>query len=89
MGCAVPMMHAPPPVNPFLESVALLGVPLAAYNVSGEYSMALAAAERGWLDERAVALETLTAIARAGAGAGIIITYWAKQAARWLLEPST
>lgn len=58
------------------------GVPLAAYNVSGEYSMVKAAAERGWIDERAVALESLTAIRRAGAS--IILTYWAKQAAAWL-----
>lgn len=60
------------------------GVPLAAYNVSGEYSMVKAAAGRGWIDERAVALETLTAIKRAGASA--ILTYWAKDAARWLAE---
>jgi len=58
------------------------GVPLAAYNVSGEYSMVKAAAQNGWIDEQAVALETLTAIHRAGAS--IIITYWAKEAARWL-----
>ncbi len=58
------------------------GVPLAAYNVSGEYSMVKAAAERGWIDERAVALESLMAIRRAGAS--IILTYWAKEAARWL-----
>ncbi len=58
------------------------GVPLAAYNVSGEYSMVKAAAERGWLDEQRVALECLTAIRRAGAS--IIMTYWAKDAARWL-----
>jgi porphobilinogen synthase len=58
------------------------GVPLAAYNVSGEFAMVKAAAERGWIDERAIALETLTAIARAGAG--IVLTYWAKDAARWL-----
>jgi porphobilinogen synthase len=58
------------------------GVPLAAYNVSGEYSMVKAAAAAGWLDERAVALEMLTAIQRAGAG--IILTYWAKDVARWL-----
>lgn len=59
-------------------------VPLAAYNVSGEYSMVKAAAERGWVDERATALESLTAIRRAGAGT--ILTYWAKDAARWLAE---
>jgi len=58
------------------------GVPLAAYNVSGEYSMVKAAAERGWIDEKRIALESLTAIRRAGAG--IILTYWAKDAARWL-----
>ena len=58
------------------------GVPLAAYNVSGEFSMVKAAAARGWLDEKAVALECLTAIRRAGAS--IILTYWAKDAARWL-----
>jgi porphobilinogen synthase len=57
-------------------------VPLAAYNVSGEYSMVKAAAERGWLDEKRIALECLTAIRRAGAS--IILTYWAKDAARWL-----
>ncbi len=58
-------------------------VPLAAYNVSGEYAMVMAAAEREWLDARAAALEMLTAIARAGAD--IIITYFAKDAARWLV----
>ncbi|HEY2892811.1 MAG TPA: porphobilinogen synthase [Pirellulales bacterium] len=58
------------------------GVPLAAYNVSGEFSMVKAAAERGWIDERAVAIESLIAMRRAGAG--IILTYWAKQAAGWL-----
>ena len=56
--------------------------PLAAYNVSGEYSMVKAAAERGWVDEKSVAMECLTAIRRAGAD--IILTYWAKDAARWL-----
>jgi porphobilinogen synthase len=61
---------------------AFPGVPLAAYNVSGEYSMVHAAAERGWLDLRTTALESLTAIHRAGAG--IILTYWAKDVAIWL-----
>jgi porphobilinogen synthase len=60
------------------------GVPLAAYNVSGEYSMVKAAAERGWLNEKATALECLTAIRRAGAS--IILTYWAKDAARWIQQ---
>jgi porphobilinogen synthase len=58
------------------------GVPLAAYNVSGEYAMIKAAADRGWLDERQTALECLMAIGRAGAE--IILTYWAKDVARWL-----
>ena len=58
------------------------GVPLAAYNVSGEFAMVKAAAERGWIDEQAVALESLTAITRAGAK--IILTYWAKDVAQWL-----
>jgi len=58
------------------------GVPLAAYNVSGEFSMTKAAARLGWLDERAVALESLIAIRRAGAS--IILTYWAKDVAAWL-----
>jgi porphobilinogen synthase len=57
-------------------------LPLAAYQVSGEYSMVKAAAERGWIDERRVALETLISIRRAGAD--MIITYWAKDAVRWL-----
>ena len=61
--------------------------PLAAYLVSGEYAAIKAAAARGWLDERAAALEALTAVARAGAD--IIITYWAPEAARWLDEGPT
>lgn len=61
---------------------AFPGVPLAAYNVSGEYSMVKAAAANGWVDERTLALEMLTAVRRAGAS--IILTYWAKDVARWL-----
>jgi porphobilinogen synthase len=57
-------------------------MPLAAYNVSGEYAMLKAAAAAGYLDERAAVLETLTGIRRAGAD--IVITYHAKEAARWL-----
>jgi porphobilinogen synthase len=57
-------------------------MPLVAYNVSGEYSMVKAAAANGWLDERRTALEVLTAIKRAGAD--VILTYHAKEAARWL-----
>lgn len=58
--------------------------PVAAYNVSGEYSMVKAAARNGWLDEKKVALEILTGIKRAGAD--LILTYHAKDAARWLAE---
>lgn len=56
--------------------------PLAAYNVSGEYAMVKAAAQRGWIDEKRIVLETLVAIKRAGAD--IIISYHAKEAAAWL-----
>jgi porphobilinogen synthase len=59
-------------------------LPLAAYNVSGEYAMVKAAAEKGWIDEKSVALEILTSIKRAGAD--IIITYWADNAVQWLNE---
>ena len=57
-------------------------VPVAAFNVSGEYSMVKAGAERGWMDEKDVALEMLHSLKRAGAD--IVITYWAKEAAEWL-----
>ncbi|MDZ4754632.1 MAG: porphobilinogen synthase [Phycisphaerae bacterium] len=60
------------------------GVPIAAYQVSGEYASLVAASERGWLDLQSVALETLTAMRRAGAD--ILITYFAEQAAHWLRE---
>ncbi|KAL8276047.1 hypothetical protein Esti_000041 [Eimeria stiedai] len=59
-------------------------VPLAAYQVSGEYSMIKAAAEKGWIDEKAVVLETLKGFRRAGADA--IATYYAKEAAKWMAE---
>jgi porphobilinogen synthase len=57
-------------------------LPVAAYNVSGEYAMVKAAASRGWLDEREAALESLTAIKRAGAD--FVVSYWTKELARWL-----
>jgi porphobilinogen synthase len=76
------------PGLPYLDVVQRLrqvsNLPIAAYHVSGEYSMLKAAAERGWLDERSVALETLTCFKRAGAD--VILTYYAKQAAQWLQE---
>jgi porphobilinogen synthase len=58
------------------------GVPVAAYNVSGEYAMVKAAAERGWIEERGVVMELLTGLRRAGAD--IIVTYWAADAAKWI-----
>ncbi len=76
------------PALPYLDIIRLIkdnfGHPVAAYNVSGEFSMVKAAHEKGWLDEKAVAMETLMSIKRAGAD--IILTYWAKDAARWLAE---
>jgi porphobilinogen synthase len=57
-------------------------LPLAAYNVSGEYAMVKAAGAAGWMDERAAALESLTTIKRAGAD--VIVSYWAKELATWL-----
>jgi porphobilinogen synthase len=74
------------PALPYLDIVRAVrekfDVPLAAYNVSGEYAMVKAAAQKGWLEEKRVVLEILTSIQRAGAG--IILTYHAKDAARWL-----
>jgi porphobilinogen synthase len=76
------------PALPALDLVAAARaattVPVAAYQVSGEYAAICAAAERGWLDRRGAALESLTAIARAGAG--ILVTYFALGAAGWLRE---
>jgi porphobilinogen synthase len=59
-------------------------LPMAAYHVSGEYAMIKAAAERGWIDERRVMLETLTCIKRAGAD--MILTYYAREAVKALKE---
>ena len=74
------------PAMPYLDVIRAvredLDLPLAAYQVSGEYSMLKAAAANGWLDERDAALEALTAIRRAGAD--VIFTYFAKEAASWL-----
>ncbi|HMS61468.1 MAG TPA: porphobilinogen synthase [Solirubrobacteraceae bacterium] len=74
------------PALPYLDVIRRVrdasDLPIAAYNVSGEYAMVKAAAQAGWLDERAAVLETLTAIRRAGAD--IVISYHAKDAARWL-----
>jgi porphobilinogen synthase len=78
------------PATAYLDLVYALrqkyDLPIAAYHVSGEYAMIKAAAERGWIDEKRVMLETLTAIKRAGAD--LIITYFAREAARALNEKS-
>ena len=67
-----------------LSEIATLGLPVAAYQVSGEFAMIKAAAERGWISERAAALESLTCLKRAGAD--LIISYFARDAAGWLVE---
>jgi porphobilinogen synthase len=78
------------PAGPYLDILARMRenteLPLAAYQVSGEYLMLKAASRSGWLDERAAVLESLTGIARAGAD--MILTYYAPQAAEWLAAGS-
>ena len=74
------------PALPYLDVIAAararFDVPILAYNVSGEYAMVKAAAAAGWLDERQAAIESLTAIKRAGAD--VIVSYWARELAAWL-----
>jgi porphobilinogen synthase len=74
------------PALPYLDVIRAarerFDCPVWAYNVSGEYAMVKAAAARGWLDERQAALESLTAITRAGAD--VVVSYWAKELAAWL-----
>jgi porphobilinogen synthase len=74
------------PAGPYLDIIRqvrdAVNLPVVAYQVSGEFSLVKAAAERGWIDERAAALETLTGIKRAGAD--LIITYFAPKMAEWL-----
>jgi len=74
------------PALPYLDVIRTVrdqvDLPIAAYQVSGEYSMLKAAAANGWIDDRAAALEALTSIRRAGAD--VIFTYYAKEAAEWL-----
>jgi porphobilinogen synthase len=76
------------PALPYLDVVRAVAemspVPVAAYQVSGEYSMVEAAAARGWLDRQRTILESLTSIRRAGAD--IVLTYWAAEAAGWLAD---
>jgi porphobilinogen synthase len=73
------------PALPYLDVIRAVresvDLPVAAYNVSGEYAMVKAAAQRGWIDERRIVIEALTAIRRAGAD--VILTYHAKDFARW------
>ena len=79
------------PALPYLDVIRaareVFDHPLAAYNVSGEYAMVKAAAAQGWLDEQRAALESLTAIKRAGAD--FVISYWTKDLATWLKEPAS
>jgi porphobilinogen synthase len=74
------------PALPYLDVIRAVrkrfDLPVAAYNVSGEYAMVKAGAARGWLDERQAALESLTAIRRAGAD--LVVSYWTKDLASWL-----
>jgi len=74
------------PALPYLDIIRAVrerfDVPVGAYNVSGEYAMVKAAAQKGWIEEKRVVLEILTGIQRAGAD--IILTYHAKDVARWL-----
>jgi porphobilinogen synthase len=76
------------PAGPYLDVIRrvrdTVDVPVAAYQVSGEYSLIKAASARGWIDERAAAFETLTGIKRAGAD--LILTYFAPDMCRWLKE---
>ena len=76
------------PALPYLDVIRRAkdetGFPMAAYNVSGEYAMLKAAAQNGWIDERRAVLEVLTSIRRAGAD--LILTYHAKDAAEWLAQ---
>jgi porphobilinogen synthase len=75
---------AMPQLDLVAEARARWDLPVAAYQVSGEYAMLAAAAERGWLDGQRAMLEALTGIVRAGAG--IVLTYAAADVARWLRE---
>ncbi len=74
------------PATPYLDVIRRVkdatGAPVAAFHVSGEYSALKAAAQNGWIDEERAVLETLTSIRRAGAD--LVLTYYAKDAAAWL-----
>ena len=76
------------PAGPYLDVIRAVAeavdVPVAAYQVSGEYAMVEAAAAQGWIDRQAIVLESLTGLRRAGAG--MLLTYWATEAAGWLSD---
>jgi porphobilinogen synthase len=76
------------PAGPYLDVIHRVReyttLPVAAYQVSGEYAMLKAASQNGWLEEKRVVLESLLGIRRAGAD--VILTYYARQAARWLRQ---
>jgi len=76
------------PALAYLDVIHLVrqntNLPVAAYNVSGEYAMIKAAAEKGWIDEEKIVMETLTSMKRAGAD--LILTYFAKQVAQLLAQ---
>jgi porphobilinogen synthase len=73
---------------PYLDIIYRLkqatNLPIAAYHVSGEYAMLKAASQKGWLNEKQVVLEAMTCFKRAGCD--VILTYYAKQAAKWMVE---
>jgi porphobilinogen synthase len=79
------------PAGAYLDIIHVLkestNLPIAAYHVSGEYAMIKAACQNGWLEEKKIVLEVLMGIRRAGAD--IIFTYYAREAARWLAEENT
>ena len=76
------------PGVPYLDIVRrirdVVDIPIAAYHVSGEYAMIKAGAEKGWIDEKAIVLETLMCFRRAGAD--VILTYYATDAAQWMVD---
>src|SRR3546814_4819404 len=86
--CASDLMVMVKPGMPYLDIIRRVkdefGVPTAAYQVSGEYSMLQGAIDNGWLDERKAVLESLLCFRRAGAD--MVLSYFAKRAAQWLAE---
>jgi porphobilinogen synthase len=79
------------PAGPYLDVICRVreatNLPVAAYQVSGEYAMIMAAAQNGWIEEKGAIMESLMGIRRAGAD--VILTYFARRAARWLREDAS